>query len=347
MLAQVKEAALNKLSFGLSLNNRASVFLKSYPIQDLVRLAEIAEDLSFVSVWVGDSMIDSPRYEPLTLLGAVAAKTSKIKIGASIIQPHFRNPIMLALSWATLDRLSNGRTILTLGTGGGTPQGVAKEAELAGIDVKKRGKALEENVEILRSLWKGESLHHNGEVFKLDGAKIGYLPVQNLPPIWIAAGVWVPKKQKKVVSATPGYTKKQGSYSGGFERVARLADGWFTIMTSPEEFETTSRLLSELTKKYRRKPNEITRAVECWFNLDREREKARKEVAAMIEGYFNNKVDPETVERWSIYGTEKDCVNKIEAYFKAGAQVVKLIMGSQDQIGMAKQVGKTILPSFV
>jgi alkanesulfonate monooxygenase SsuD/methylene tetrahydromethanopterin reductase-like flavin-dependent oxidoreductase (luciferase family) len=337
---------MEKPLLGLSLNNRASVFLKSYPISDLVRLAEIAENLSFDSVWVGDSMIDSPRYEPLTLLGAVAARTSKIKIGASIIQPHFRNPIMLALSWATLDRLSGGRTILTLGTGGGTPRGVAKEAELAGIDVKKRGKALEENVEILRTLWKGEALHHKGEAYNLQDAKLGYLPVQKLPPIWIAAGVWVPKKQRNVVSATPGYTKKHGSYSGGFDRVARLADGWFTIMTPPEEFEKTSNSLSELAKKYGRKPSEITRAVECWFCLNRDKEKAKNQVTAMIEGYFNNKVDPETVERWSIYGTEKDCVKKIEAYFRAGAQVLKLIMGSTDQLGMAQQVGKSILPSF-
>lgn len=310
-------------------------------------MAEMAEDLGFGSVWVGDSLIDSPRYEPLTILGAVAVRTSRVKLGGSIIQPHFRNPIMLALSWATLDRLSNGRMILTLGTGGGTPAGVAKEAELVGVDVKKRGKALEENIEILRKLWKGETLNHDGEVYKLKGAKMGYYPVQKRPPIWIAAGVWVPKAQKRTISATPGYTKKrEGAFSGGFDRVARLADGWFTIMIHPEEFREKSDLISDLARERGRKPGEITRAVECWFNLDQERAKARNAVKQMIEGYFANPVDSETVERWSIYGTRQDCIRKIEEYRKAGAQEVKLIMGSQDQFGMLKQAAKSILPSF-
>jgi alkanesulfonate monooxygenase SsuD/methylene tetrahydromethanopterin reductase-like flavin-dependent oxidoreductase (luciferase family) len=334
--------------FGLSLNNRASVFLENFPPSEMIRMAERAEELGFGSVWVGDSMIDSPRYEPITILGAVAARTSRVRLGTSILQPHFRNPIMLALSWATLDQLSNGRTILTLGTGGGTPAGVAKEAELSGIDLKKRGKAIEENVDILRRLWNGEMLDHEGEVYRFKGVKIGYFPAQRLPPIWIAAGIWVPKMSERKLSATPGYLKKnRGEYSGAFDRVARLADGWFTIMIHPDEFRERSQMISNLAKKHGRKPEEIARAVECWFNLNPDREKARKEVTQMIEGYFASAVDTETVERWSIYGSREDCLKKIEEYQKAGAQEVKLIMGSPNHLGMLEQVGKSILRSFM
>jgi alkanesulfonate monooxygenase SsuD/methylene tetrahydromethanopterin reductase-like flavin-dependent oxidoreductase (luciferase family) len=309
-------------------------------------MAEIAEELSFDSVWVGDSLIDSPRYEPLTLLGAVSAKTKKVKIGSAIIQPHFRNPILLALAWATLDRLSNGRTILALGTGGGTPEGVAKEAELVGIDVKKRGKALEENVEILRTLWRGETLNHYGEVYKMEGAKIGYFPIQNPPPIWIAAGIYVPKTTGRKISATPGFTKSEGVYFASFGRVAKLADGWFTIMASPEDFERNSRKISDLCREYHRRPNEIKRAVECWLNIDSTKEKSRNGVVKMIEGYFASPVDQETVERWSIYGTIDDCIEKIERYSKAGTDLIQLKLGSEAQIPLLHEIGKSILPSF-
>ncbi|HZW56860.1 MAG TPA: LLM class flavin-dependent oxidoreductase [Nitrososphaerales archaeon] len=334
--------------FGLSLNNRASVFLKNYPPTDMIKMAERAEELGFGAVWVGDSLIDSPRYEPIAILGAVAARTSRIRLGGSIIQPHFRNPIMLALSWATLDRLSGGRMILTFGIGGGTPAGVAKEAELVGVHLRQRGKAMEENIVILRKLWGGETLEHKGEVYSLSGAKIGYLPVQSPPPIWIAAGVWVPKSQDKVVlSATPGYTrKKQGAFTGAFERVARLSDGWFTIMIHPDEFREKSELISEIATKYGRRPAEIKRAVECWFNVNPDRDRARNEVKDMIEGYFANPVDTETVERWSIYGTREECLKRIEAFREAGADEIKLIMGSRDQFGMLEEVGKAILPAF-
>lgn len=336
---------MQKIAFGVSLNNRAAVFLDTFSISDLVEMSQLAEEFSFHSVWVGDSLIDSPRYEPIALLGAVAATTKRIKIGGSIIQPHFRNPIMLALSWATLDRLSKGRTILTLGIGGGTPQGVKKEAELVGIDVKLRGSALEENVKILRNLWSGQELDHQGEVYKLRGAKLGYLPIQTHPPIWIAAGIFVPPSNEKV-SATPGYTKGAGSYVGPFNRVAKLADGWFTIMSSPEEFERSSRLISDLAEKNGRDPKEITRSVECWINIDDDRSKARRNVTDMIERYFSSSVDPETVERWSIYGTVDDCIEKIERYRKAGAELIKFVMGDPDQIGLMKRVGKSIMGSF-
>ena len=333
--------------FGLSLNNRASVFLSAYPPSDMIKMAERAEEFGFGSVWVGDSLVDSPRYEPLTILGAVAVRTKKVRLGGSIIQPHFRNPIMLALAWATLDKMSEGRTILTLGTGGGTPSGVAKESQLVGIDVKKRSKALEENVEILRTLWRGDVLNRDGEIYKLSGAKIGYTPFQAMPPIWIAAGVWVPKRQDKIISATPGYTmRKHGAFSGGFDRVAKLGDGWFTIMITPQEFREKSELISESALKYGRHPSEITRAVECWFNLNTDRERSRMEVKEMIEGYFANPVDDETVERWSIYGTRADCISKIEDFIASGAQEIKLIMGSQDQLEMLSKVGASILPAF-
>ena len=315
-------------------------------MQDLMKMAEIAEDFSFDSLWVGDSLIDSPRYEPMALLGAIAARTNKVKIGGSIIQPHFRNPILLALTWATLDQLSNGRTILTLGIGGGTPQGVAKEAELVGIDVKKRGKALEESVQILRKLWSGEILDHHGEVYDLIGAKLGYLPIQCPPPIWIAAGAYVPKQHVETISATPGYTTKTGLYTGAFRRVARLADGWFTIMTSPEEFEKNSNMISDLTREYGRKPNDVKRAVECWLNVGRDKQKTRTEVASIIEGYFANKVDTETVERWSIYGTADDCIRKIQKYVDAGAETIKLIMGSHEPLSLLDETAKSVLPSF-
>jgi len=337
---------LTNISFGLSLNNRAAVFLKNFQISDLLKMAEIAEELSFDSVWVGDSLIDSPRYEPLTLLGAVSAKTKKVNIGSAIIQPHFRNPVLLALAWATLDRLSNGRTILALGTGGGTPKGVAKEAELVGIDVKKRGKALEENVEILRTLWRGQTLNHHGEVYKMEGAKIGYLPIQNPPPIWIAAGIYVPRATDSEISATPGFTKNEGVYSASLMRVAKLADGWFTIMASPEDFERNSRKISDFCKEYHRTPTEIKRAVECWLNIGSTKDEARKGVVKMIEGYFASSVDRETVERWSIYGTVDDCIEKIEEYSKAGAETIQLKLGSEAQIPLLREVGKSILPSF-
>jgi len=331
-------------NFGLSLNNRLAVCSGKYSIKELLKLAELADSTNLHSIWVGDSLIDSPRYEPLALLGAISQRTSNIKIGGSIIQPHFRNPIMLALSWATLDILSNGRTILTLGIGGGTPTGVKKEAELMGISPKKRGKALEETIQILRKLWEGDVLNFKGEIYEFEEVKIGYLPKQKYVPIWIAAGMFVPKNA--TVSATPGYTSKTGIYMGAFERVAKFGDGWFTIMAKPDEFKKAWSTISDIAKKEGRDPNNIVKSIEFWISLDSDRERAKGRLKQVIELYFGNPVDYETIERWSIYGTRSDCIEKIETYKKAGVDLIKLVIGSIDPIEMYHEIVNSILSSF-
>lgn len=70
---------MKSISFGLSLNNRGAVYLSDNSINDILMMARESEKLSFDSVWEGDGLIDSPRYQPLTLLGAVAALSFAIK----------------------------------------------------------------------------------------------------------------------------------------------------------------------------------------------------------------------------------------------------------------------------
>lgn len=75
-----------------------------------------------------------------------------------------------------------------------------KEAKLKGLDVAKRGKALEENAEIVRILCRGESLNYQrqGQIYNMTRTKPGYLPAQRVPPIWIAAEVYDPTKQNSL-----------------------------------------------------------------------------------------------------------------------------------------------------
>src|ERR1700676_4415799 len=79
-----------------------------------------AETLAYDSVWVQEQILgDAPMLEPITLLTFVAALTSKVRLGTSVILPLTRNPVHLAKALATLDQLSQGR--LTFGVGMGGP----------------------------------------------------------------------------------------------------------------------------------------------------------------------------------------------------------------------------------
>jgi alkanesulfonate monooxygenase SsuD/methylene tetrahydromethanopterin reductase-like flavin-dependent oxidoreductase (luciferase family) len=105
------------------------------PPVELVRRARCAEEMGFTGVWVADhlghpSVPESSWHEAWTILGALAAGTSCVRLGPMVSSPVFRHAALLALQAVTVDRLSGGRLELGLGAGG-----AARDFELAGSDV--------------------------------------------------------------------------------------------------------------------------------------------------------------------------------------------------------------------
>jgi len=101
--------------FGISLSNRA-VVLGGASMGDLIKAAKTCEDSGyFHGVWVGDNFLSKPRLESIVTLSAIACHTKEVKLG-TICMASFpmRHPIPLAIQWASLDILSEGRTILAV-----------------------------------------------------------------------------------------------------------------------------------------------------------------------------------------------------------------------------------------
>ena len=140
------------LEFGVNLNNREPLIAPDYDLGMLLDLSEVVEEAGFDSVWVGDSLFSKPRYEPIALLSAISQRTSRVQLGTACMVSSTRNPLYLALEWATLDQISGGRTIF--GTGMGNPEeGVRREFEALGLDYVRRGALFEEGLAVLRELW--------------------------------------------------------------------------------------------------------------------------------------------------------------------------------------------------
>src|SRR5947209_4436927 len=141
-----------QLEFGVNLNNREPLIAPDYDLGMLLDLSEVVEARGFDSVWVGDSLFSKPRYEPIALLSAISQRTTRVKLGTACLVTSTRNPLYVALEWATLDQLAGGRTIL--GACMGNPeQGVRREFEALGLDYRQRASLFEESLEVLRSLW--------------------------------------------------------------------------------------------------------------------------------------------------------------------------------------------------
>jgi alkanesulfonate monooxygenase SsuD/methylene tetrahydromethanopterin reductase-like flavin-dependent oxidoreductase (luciferase family) len=148
--------------------------------------AEIAEDMGFHSFWLPENHFGDHRSipSPLTLLAAVAGRTTRIRLGSTSYLLPIRHPILAAEEVAVLDQLSNGRVILGVG------RGIQAEVfEVFSVAASDKRKLFQAKLEIMLAAWRGEPVL-DSVPGKEQGAPVflAPLPVQRPhPPVWVAA----------------------------------------------------------------------------------------------------------------------------------------------------------------
>src|SRR5262245_16472051 len=145
----------SSVQVGVLLPTRGVLFAKQGPpdVTPIYLMAEKAEEAGYHAVWVGDSVTAKPRLDALTILGALAARTSRIKLGTAVLLAALRQPLVLAHAVASLDVLSTGRIILGVGAGRGGREILSQEFENCGVPFTERGARLNELLAICRRLW--------------------------------------------------------------------------------------------------------------------------------------------------------------------------------------------------
>jgi alkanesulfonate monooxygenase SsuD/methylene tetrahydromethanopterin reductase-like flavin-dependent oxidoreductase (luciferase family) len=338
---------VSTVSFGVAVNNRAAVVLgERYSLGDLLDLAVLAEELGFDYVTVADSILAKPRHMPLPVLAGIAVRTRRIELMSFILQPHLRNPVLLAKDWTTLDVLAGGRTALGVGLGTGAPADVAREYELVGIPKARRGKAFEDAIEIIKRLWTEERVTYEGPVYSLKDVSVGYRPVREPhPPILIAAGGYIPKQAG--FGPNDFYSEaRAGTFWGPWDRVARLGDGWITGIITPGEYADALRAIKSIAReRYGRVLGDDFRTiVNVWLTIGDSEAEARERGIRMLERYHGRPFDPETVDRWLIAGTPERCAERIVEFLEAGANSLKFTMADEDQIGQMRRLAEEVRP---
>jgi alkanesulfonate monooxygenase SsuD/methylene tetrahydromethanopterin reductase-like flavin-dependent oxidoreductase (luciferase family) len=167
-------------------------------------LARRAEDAGLDVLWLPDHMLLTPQWgarEAWTLLGALAASTSRIQIGTLVTCTAFRQPALLALMASTLDEVSGGRLILGLGAG-------YPDRDLSwqafGYATDHPVGRFEEAVEIIVRLQRGERVTFQGQYYQTADAVLRLRgPRPNGPPIWIGGGG--PRLQRATVRWADAY----------------------------------------------------------------------------------------------------------------------------------------------
>ena len=155
-----------------------------------LELALVAERAGWDGVFVWEAAYGIDAW---TLLAAIAARTSRVRLGSLLTPLPWRRPWKVASQVATLDQLSEGRAILTVGLGA-----LAADLPITGeaTDLRERADRLDEGIDLIRSLWNGGTSHH-GRSFVLELGRTDQVqiarPVQDRIPIWVV-GLWPREK---------------------------------------------------------------------------------------------------------------------------------------------------------
>ncbi|MEM9563476.1 MAG: LLM class flavin-dependent oxidoreductase [Actinomycetota bacterium] len=174
----------------------------------LFTLVDALEDLGYDSLWVPD-VVTTPTLDPIAALAAAAGRRPKLKLGTHLIVPG-RNPVLLARQLASLDRLSGGRLLLMAVIGLRRPDELAAQ----GVDAGDRTTMLEESLEVMRALWRGERVTFAGRHVCVDDVALGIRPVQDPLEVWLG-----------------------GMVPAALRRCGRLGEGWMPGLCTPAEAE--------------------------------------------------------------------------------------------------------------
>jgi probable F420-dependent oxidoreductase len=208
----------------------------------IVSLGTRAEALGFESLWVSDQVVIPSKLQPsypygttrhydieanqnffeaLSVLTYLAGRTRRVLLGTSVLVLPYRQPLVVAKQWATLDALSGGRTILGVGAGF-----MREQFEALGMDTfDRRGAATDEAIRLFRAAWaQGAEVSFTGDVYRFQ--PVWFLPKPARPggpPIWVG-----------------------GNGRRSIRRAAELGDGWHTVRIGLDELRTGVATLHEL-----------------------------------------------------------------------------------------------------
>src|SRR5512147_439474 len=260
-----------------------------------------AEKLGFDHIWLGDSVtvLDKARGDCLTTTAALAARTSKIRLGIVPMLPALRNPVLLAHALATIDVIANGRIILGVSVGP-VRDYIQRQFAACGVPPQEKAGRLSESIAIMRRLWSETTVNYEGRYYKLRDVGILPHPAQKPGiPIWIAAD----------------------RHENGFKRVGRLGDGWVTLAPTLERFAAARRKIDQYAQEHGRLGKCQPSALFAAFNIQADGDRARDEGWQWMERFFEQPRE-KLAHFLTIFGTPQECASLLKGYADAGLTAI-------------------------
>lgn len=282
-------------------------------------LCDALEASPIDSLWLSDRLSSPiPVPEVMTTLAAVAARTTRLKFGPSVIVLPYRTPVVAARELATIDWFSRGRLFPAVGVGVELP----REFEAAGVPFRERGRRTDEGIEIMRLLWTQDEVTYSGQFYRLDRISLFPKPWQHPPPIWIG-----------------------GKSEAAARRAGRLGDGWIPSFITPEEFGAGMDRVRGAAHEAGRAVPEDHFGTLINFAVADTPEAAR----ALAEPFVpRGRVDEETLRRCTAFGPPAVLAERIEEYVRVGASkfIVRPLCPHERMLEQFSRIAEEVVPEF-
>jgi alkanesulfonate monooxygenase SsuD/methylene tetrahydromethanopterin reductase-like flavin-dependent oxidoreductase (luciferase family) len=310
--------AMDDVRVGLLLPTREAQ-VHGWDARRILDVARRAEALGFTSLWAGDSL-RRPRYEPLSVLAAVAAVTERATLGTAALMPAFRQPLGAAASLASIDALSGGRLVVAVGAGF---PGLSKdELALVGVPYRRRFRWLDDVVALWRTVWLAEPPSaFGGDVLRLDWLPDIPRPHRpGGPPVWLA-----------------------GATDAALARTGRRYDGWIPYPPDPADYASGLASLRLAASDAGRDPFDITPALYLTVLLDDDPERGRTTAEEWCLRWYELPFEMVSSVQAFVIGSAAEVAAGLARYVDAGARHVVVRMASADAEGDLARVADALL----
>ncbi len=279
------------------------------------------EELGFDSLWVWDHILlgvepHFPILESLSVLTAIGARTNKIKLGTGILVLPMRNPVVLAKQLATMDQLTDGRLIMGMASGW-----YKREFDAVGVPFEKRGKIMDENLDIMTKLWGDEMVKGQWAYHSIPAGVMYPKPVQKpRPPILIG-----------------GYVDRV------LKRAALGGDGWLTYFYRPESFAKSWAKIRDFAKEGGKDPDTLLNASQLPIMVGKSRAAIESDMMEWLTKEWDYASWSESTKDSAIIGTVDECVAQLKEHLAVGVQKL-IFVPYKYQMDQIETIVREIIP---
>jgi len=263
-------------------------------MEHIRKFATRAETLGYDSLWLQERIVgDFVMLEPVTLLSYVAAITTKLRLGTSVILLTLRNPIQLAKAYATLDCMSGGRAVLGVGLGGGH---LGSQEDMFGYNREGRVTRFTESVQIMKLLWTESKASFQGRYWSFKDVSMEPKPLQKPHlPLWFG-----------------------GHHENALKRAVKYGSGWMGAgSSSSNAFVRESAMIRRFLDETKRDPATFVYGKRVYLAVDNDKARAESRIREWFARRYKN---ADLGPRVCVWGGATECTEKIQEIVRAGAQ---------------------------